>query len=394
MKNGDGQMRRKTPRVVHLVWINKADLPAEARVTAEAGLKPAFRDNVAEWRRQHPSYEVRLWFDADVDALMRSRPEWKEQLDKFENIGARADVARYAILDEHGGVYADMDTRPLKSIEPILAELDADEGAEDVVVGSSVPMAARPIKSNYFIVARKPGAELWRHVLEHLRKQSGRRAAQGRGLRKSRGEGLGVLGMTGPAMMNKMPCVGRLRDEHTGSHCSYCELTTGRCDTRQVSVLHSYDGTWAESMSGCRDWWCRNADVAWLAGMCVMVSVCLVALVVALRARVRPGAEPPQGRAGVVRKVLGLVLVMTALVGLLVVPALPAVHLSRFEGRSYFCKIADGPDLIALISGSVFVLGAGLVGARGRSAGRSVFLASAAVLALWSTKRLSTCAST
>ena len=101
------------PRVIHQIWI---------------GSRPCPEEWIGSWRRDycaaHPSWTHRLWRDADVVELLRQHPSSSSSggddgesggtpLHKiYESLGQpclRADVARYAILHRHGGVYIDAD---------------------------------------------------------------------------------------------------------------------------------------------------------------------------------------------------------------------------------------------------------------------------------------------
>lgn len=66
------------------------------------------------WRDNHPEWEYVLWRDWSIDRFdlqNRDLYDRAEELVPADAVGQyRADIARYEILREYGGVYADMDT--------------------------------------------------------------------------------------------------------------------------------------------------------------------------------------------------------------------------------------------------------------------------------------------
>lgn len=103
------------PRTVHRIWLGAAeDLPAEQRAFGES------------WARLNPGWEVRLWGDGDVDALVSDPAAYA----RARNPSERSDVLRYEILRRFGGVYADTDVECLRPLEPLLGGVRAFAGYE------------------------------------------------------------------------------------------------------------------------------------------------------------------------------------------------------------------------------------------------------------------------
>ena len=96
------------PRVLHVSWATQA-LPAFAQTYLET------------WRAHHPTWRVARWTDATMRDLVRRRfPGRIDAYDAFPSAVNRADVFRYMVLFEIGGVYVDLDVEALRSIEPLL----------------------------------------------------------------------------------------------------------------------------------------------------------------------------------------------------------------------------------------------------------------------------------
>lgn len=96
------------PRLMHFVWVGPA-MPRQ------------FAHYIAGWRTLHPTWDVRVWGDDDLDWLRN-----REAFDLAERIAPgsegqlRSDVARYEILERFGGVYVDCDFEPLRPIDALL----------------------------------------------------------------------------------------------------------------------------------------------------------------------------------------------------------------------------------------------------------------------------------
>jgi inositol phosphorylceramide mannosyltransferase catalytic subunit len=97
-----------TPKVLHQIWINGEPPPRllEMRQT---------------WLDLHPDWTHVLWSD-DLLPPITHRALYDDPPCKPINHGQfRADLLRYDILYEHGGVYVDMDFEALTPIDDLLA---------------------------------------------------------------------------------------------------------------------------------------------------------------------------------------------------------------------------------------------------------------------------------
>jgi mannosyltransferase OCH1-like enzyme len=115
------------PRVFHWIWLGSASLPIEHQRWMDG------------WQETHPLWSHRVWRDADVPALRN-----QVCFDAARSWAQKADILRYEILLQQGGVYLDTDVECCKSIEPLLEGATAVIGREDsILLGNSV-MAATP----------------------------------------------------------------------------------------------------------------------------------------------------------------------------------------------------------------------------------------------------------
>jgi mannosyltransferase OCH1-like enzyme len=108
------------PKTFHFIWFGKP-------------MPQHLRDNILAWSSMHPDWRMNLWTESNL-------PKLRNQA-LFDNAEAlvpadavhqfRADLARYELLYDMGGFYADVDTRPLKRIDAELAGHDVFAAMED-----------------------------------------------------------------------------------------------------------------------------------------------------------------------------------------------------------------------------------------------------------------------
>jgi hypothetical protein len=83
-------------------------------------------DTITELRNNNPTYEYYLFGDKECREYLIKNYD-KEYIDAFDDLipGAfKADFWRYAILAKEGGVYIDLDMKPLKPLDYILGDSD------------------------------------------------------------------------------------------------------------------------------------------------------------------------------------------------------------------------------------------------------------------------------
>ena len=84
------------PAIIHQIWIQGANtVPAR------------YRENSHTWRKKNPDWEYKLWDESSLRALMTEKaPEWLLLYNWQNEVVARADVGRYVVLQQYGGLYA------------------------------------------------------------------------------------------------------------------------------------------------------------------------------------------------------------------------------------------------------------------------------------------------
>ncbi|NJD19593.1 MAG: hypothetical protein FIA95_09980 [Gemmatimonadetes bacterium] len=134
------------PRIVHQVWLGADRAEPPPHMDAASGT----------WAAVNPGWEHRVWTAPEVEDLFaRSRPDLLGLYRGYPHWVQRADAARYLILHEQGGVYADMDVACVGSLEPLCGE--------ELVLAPTWPFGL----SNDLMMSR-PGHPFFRAVLDGL----------------------------------------------------------------------------------------------------------------------------------------------------------------------------------------------------------------------------------
>ena len=72
------------------------------------------------WQQQNPNWKYCFWDDQTLRAFMADHfPDLLPLFDAYPKKIQQADLGRYCLLSHFGGVYADIDTRCLTSVEPL-----------------------------------------------------------------------------------------------------------------------------------------------------------------------------------------------------------------------------------------------------------------------------------
>jgi mannosyltransferase OCH1-like enzyme len=113
---------QRIPKIMHHIWIGD---PMPFHLQA----------NCLRWLELHPGWDFKLWTEAEIDEIGLQNRALYDQAEKIVPADAvgqfRADIVRYEVLALFGGVYTDVDTVPLKNIEPALVGHDEFAAHED-----------------------------------------------------------------------------------------------------------------------------------------------------------------------------------------------------------------------------------------------------------------------
>ena len=138
--------RLAIPKVLHHTWIG--DDP----------LSDAALEMIAKWRRHHPDWEMRLWTRHNLPPLQN-----QALYDSRKNTGHRADILRYELMSQFGGVYVDMDMDCQKPLDDLIKDCKGFAGRTQPlwqIVGTQYLEIA--------ILGAVPGHPLFKRVVDSL----------------------------------------------------------------------------------------------------------------------------------------------------------------------------------------------------------------------------------
>lgn len=114
------------PRILHQIWVN------EKQDKVNTDVPETFLKFTDRWRQLHPDWGYIHWTATNIRARFSEEPLFEFYDNASAYVAApriyqfRSNLARLWILRDHGGVYADWDLEPRKSVEPLIANLRDD----------------------------------------------------------------------------------------------------------------------------------------------------------------------------------------------------------------------------------------------------------------------------
>lgn len=150
--------RDSVTRIIHQIWLGPKTIGRDERVWMRS------------WRRLHPDWEYRLWTDADVQTLDL---QCREAFDSAVNFGMKADILRYELLNQYGGLYVDLDFECLKPIDSLLRSVDSNAFA-----GFEWPTVTHTWSVCNALLGAVPSSPFFTYVLNALNESITKRAPE------------------------------------------------------------------------------------------------------------------------------------------------------------------------------------------------------------------------
>jgi len=140
------------PKIIHQIWIGSAAIP------------PEYLEFSSKWREMYPDFEYILWDDARImnQNLLSEDKDFIYQ-SKVYPIAMKADIIRYEIVNQIGGMYIDMDFQPLRKMEDKWFDgkfFGAMQSNREVAIGLFAAIANEPLLT-----------EVNETVVKHIRRE-------------------------------------------------------------------------------------------------------------------------------------------------------------------------------------------------------------------------------
>lgn len=94
---------KRIPKIIHQIWLGPLEPPKEA---------------MESWKDFHPNWEYILWTEKNLPALKN-----QNAFDRSDAYSQKADILRYEILQDFGGIFVDADEHCLKNIDPLFESI-------------------------------------------------------------------------------------------------------------------------------------------------------------------------------------------------------------------------------------------------------------------------------
>lgn len=138
----------RIPKKIHQIWLGSA-FPEKYHAFAQS------------WIAHHPGWEYKLWTEKDLATFaMKNRA----MFDSARNYGEKADIWRYEILEQFGGVYIDIDFECLKP-------LDIFNYTYDLYVGIQ-PLDTNFVQLGIGLIGAIPHHPVLQYTIEALKKNA------------------------------------------------------------------------------------------------------------------------------------------------------------------------------------------------------------------------------
>ena len=96
---------------LHFIWINRKGKP----------IPPQCLGFIREWQKLYPDFDLKVWVNEDIAGLGDSvlTDAWAHS-DRDE--AALVDRMRLLVVNRHGGIYADIDTKPIRNMSELITD--------------------------------------------------------------------------------------------------------------------------------------------------------------------------------------------------------------------------------------------------------------------------------
>lgn len=118
------------PKIIHQIWLGPYKMPKDL---AEYSKK---------WQELHSGWGYKLWTDEDVAKMQFPDRDLFEKASTYQE---KAEILKYNILKQHGGLYVDVDYKPIRMFDYLHYTYDFYAGilpplkdTNDVIVSTSI----------------------------------------------------------------------------------------------------------------------------------------------------------------------------------------------------------------------------------------------------------------
>jgi len=155
---------QQIPPIIHQIWIQGQNALPQRYVKASE-----------QWQKRNPGWHYHFWDDQSLTKFLKEyQPHWLPLYECQQDLYARSDVARYALLEHYGGLYADMDTW---CVRPVSRFVHTGAASLKVQIYSPSYKKSQFHPTRYDLVANSiiactPGHPIWEQVREEIARRN------------------------------------------------------------------------------------------------------------------------------------------------------------------------------------------------------------------------------
>jgi mannosyltransferase OCH1-like enzyme len=258
------------PQIIHQIWLQ-----------GERAIPVKLRRYSLKWRELNPDFEYILWDNQKIieDILPKYPDRFRKIYDEYPHLIQRADFGRYLILFLMGGIYVDMDMRPVQHIRDLYLDMCKYEIVfgkintrlvDRLVFGA---VGSSPEGVNNAVIMCSPRSNAMAEIITEcslMFKSRWRYVNNQIYIQKSTGPGLIGKVIQRPKFTR---CV-KLLDSKYFEPCTTVETVRGEClpDLTTAVAVHDYDMSWFGKSIILVKLYSRGAEISFV----IIVIVCLV----------------------------------------------------------------------------------------------------------------------
>lgn len=150
-------------KFIHHIWIGTKPFPSD------------YINFLKKWRLLYPDYNFIFWDNQLVESTDILSSDIEQYYYGDYNIGLKADLLRFKILEKFGGIYVDVDTEPLKRMPDEILNYNFFSGYQpnnEIAIGIMGSKVNEPLVSFYvdsvlenikkFTYNGKVSSEIWK----------------------------------------------------------------------------------------------------------------------------------------------------------------------------------------------------------------------------------------
>lgn len=145
------------PKIIHQIWISRKN----------STMPPFCQDFSDEWKKLHPHWEYHLWDNESIKKYFFDKILLELWINPTYDEAAVTNRLRFLILKEYGGVYCDIDAKPIKPLdELILPQYSAIIGKMDPSEEHKIPtdVSVLIFESEHIVVKELLETGNWKRV--------------------------------------------------------------------------------------------------------------------------------------------------------------------------------------------------------------------------------------